>query len=237
MKLLEDVYQVGGPSLSHRFDATAYLLPCLDGSLALIDCGSPEGASAIADNIRNLGFDPLRVTTIYATHAHYDHLGGAHRFNAKVYVHEADAKTLETGDSLMSSASILYGQTMPSHPVAGFLNEGDTFQVKAGLVTVIHTPGHSPGSVSFLLRHQSGLRVLFAGDALHGGFSLKVGSDEEAWKSTLEKLCKMDIDCYTFGHCPPSLLFDAKRRILSLKQSFANYYTPWFKDFYREYPY
>lgn len=34
-----------------------------------------------------------------------------------------------------------------------------------------------------------------------------------------------------------SLMCDANRRIQSLRQSFANYYTPWFKDFYRDYPY
>lgn len=237
MKLMEHVYQVGGPSLSHPFDATAYLLPCEDGSLVMIDCGSPEGAPQIEDNIKRLGFDPRRVSRIYATHGHYDHVGGAAHFDVPLLIHPLDAKQVETGDSIRTSASILYGKTMPTLKVAGHINEGDVFQVLAGEIQTIHCPGHSPGSCCFLLTHTNTQRLLFAGDALHGGFSSLVGSDEAAWKKTLDKLRDMHIDCYTFGHCPPALMCDANRRIQSLRQSFANYYTPWFKDFYRDYPY
>ena len=56
MKLLKNFYQVSGPSLSHFFDATAYLLP--DGKgYVLIDCGTPEGFSQIEANIKRLGLD------------------------------------------------------------------------------------------------------------------------------------------------------------------------------------
>lgn len=237
MKLMEDVYQVGGPSLSHRFDATAYLLPGLGNDLVLIDCGAPEGAALIAQNIRALGFDPGRITRIYATHGHYDHVGGAGFFDAPLYLHALDQEQVAQGDDRRSSAALLYGRPMPALAVEGNLAEGDAFSVRAGRVRVLHTPGHSPGSCCFLLSHRSGLSVLFAGDCLFGGFSPAIGSDEQAWRASLERLCQEDIDCFTFGHCPPSLLCDAKRRLQSLKQSFANYYNPWFKDFYREYPY
>lgn len=237
VELLKDVFQVGGPSLSHPFDATAYLLPLPDDSLCLIDCGSPEGGPHIARNIRRLGFDTDRITHIYGSHGHYDHVGGARFFKASLYVHPLDEATVASGDNLRSSASLLYGNKMPALTVSGHIKEGDLISTRAGQLRVLHTPGHSPGSCSFLLTHNTGLRLLFAADALHGGFSPQIGSSEEDWKTTLSRLCEMDIDCYTFGHCPPSLLFDARRRIQSLSQSFANYYNPWFKDFYREYTY
>ena len=79
--------------------------------------------------------------------------------------------------------------------------------------------------------------LLIAGDTLHGGFNTEIGSDEQAWRTSLARLTARHFDWFTFGHCPPSLLADADERIRSISQSFANYYTPWFKDFYRSYPY
>ena len=72
MRLLNGIWQVGGPSLTHLFDATAYLLEG-DGEYLLIDCGTPEGYEQIKENIRKTGVNPGRVTKIYATHGHYDH--------------------------------------------------------------------------------------------------------------------------------------------------------------------
>ena len=240
MMLLPDVYQVGGPARSHAFDATAYLLPAGD-ALLMIDCGTPEGFPQILENIRSLGFDPARVTRIYATHGHYDHVGAAGLFRARfatgLYVHELDRAQVETGDSERTSASLLYGVQSEPIPVDGTLQEGDRFQTDAGTVTVLHTPGHTMGSCCFVLEHRIGMRLLFAGDTLHGGYSAKIGSSEDAWRLSLDKLASQHFDAFTFGHCPPSLLCDADARIRSLRQSFANYYTPWFKDFYRKYPY
>lgn len=241
MKLLPNVYQVGGPSRSHFFDATAYLLPAGD-ELYMIDCGTPEGIEQILANIRSLGFDPARITRIYATHGHYDHVGAAkilrERFGTKLFIHEIDRDQVEKGDSEMTSAALLYGVESDPTPVDGTFDEGDSFVTDAGPISVLHTPGHTQGSCCFILEHeQTGLRMLFAGDTLHGGYSEKIGSSEPLWRESLKKLTDRHFDCMTFGHCPPSLLCDADTRIRSMAQSFANYYMPWFKDFYRKYPY
>lgn len=241
MKLLPGVYQVGGPSRSHFFDATAYLLPAGE-ALYLIDCGTREGFEAIVQNIRSLGFDPARITRIYATHGHYDHVGAANLFRAqsgaKLFVHEDDREQVEAGDGVRTTAALLYGVAAEPIAVDGTLEEGGGFTCDAGVVTILHTPGHSPGSCCFILDHkETGMTMLFAGDTLHGGFSEKIGSSEDAWRKSLKKLTDRHFDCLTFGHCPPSLLCDADARIRSLAQSFANYYMPWFKDFYRKYPY
>lgn len=237
MKLLPDVYQVAGPCLSHPFDGTAYLLPCDDGTLLMIDCGTQPGVEKIKGNIRALGFDPDKVVRIFATHGHYDHLSGAASFSAQLYIHKLDAEQVIQGDDVRTAASLLYGEKMPSLAVAGCLDDGDSFPVKAGQLRILHTPGHSPGSCCFVLEHKGGLKLLITGDTLHGGFSPLIGSDENAWRVSLKRLQDEKPDCYTFGHCPPTLLFDAQERIRSLAQSFANYYNPWFKDFYREYKY
>ena len=81
------------------------------------------------------------------------------------------------------------------------------------------------------------LSLLIAGDTLHGGASPRIGSDLNIWPESLKKLTSRHFDYFTFGHCNPQLLCDADRRIQCLAQSFANYLNPWFKDFYRSYPY
>lgn len=240
MKLLPSFYQVGGHPLTASIDATAFLLPHGD-DLYLIDCGTPDGYELLLANIRKLGYDPARITRIYATHGHYDHIAAAslfaRDFDTKLYLHEADRAQVESCDDVKTTASLLYGKHFPNTQVDYLIAEGDIFQTDAGTVEIIHTPGHSMGCCSFVLTHTCGLTVLIAGDTLHGGYSLEIGSDEAIWRKSLDKLCARHYDCYVMGHSNPVLLCDADARLESLRQSFANYYSPWFKDFYRNYTY
>ncbi len=240
MKLLPGLFQVGGPGRSHAFDAAAYLFTA-GNTLYMIDCGTPEGYPRILENIRSLGFDTSNIRAVFATHGHYDHCGAALMFRkdygTKLFVHPLDRIQVETGDSVRTSAALLYGTRSEPTPVDGDLDEGFFLETDAGTLGLIHTPGHTPGSCCFVLEHRIGMRLLIAGDTLHGGFSEKIGSDEAAWRRSLDKLCGMHFDWFTFGHCPPSLLADADERIRSLRRAFGNYSMPWFKDFYRDYPY
>lgn len=240
MKLLPHIYQVGGPCRTHHYDATSYLLPAGE-ELYLIDCGTREGFEQLVSNIRALGFDPARITRIYGTHGHYDHIGAAKKFQeqfgARLYLHLLDKEQVETGDSLRTTASLLYGVEAEPITVHETYEDGDTFTCDAGLVRIMHTPGHSMGSSCFILEHKMGLRFLIAGDTLHGGYSPLIGSDENVWRKSLARLQAEHFDAFTFGHCNPQVICDADERIRSLVQSFANYYSPWFKDFYREYRY
>ena len=239
MKLLKNFYQVSGPSLSHFFDATAYLLP--DGKgYVLIDCGTPEGFSQIEANIKRLGLDPAQIHTILATHGHYDHVGAGalwrKKYGCRLLLHPLDREQVEQGDPARTSASLLYGVQPPKIKVDGTLNEGDVFPVTGGTLTVLHTPGHTIGSVSFVLKLEDAT-VLIAGDAIWGGYSEHIGSNEAAWRESLKKITSLHFDYYTFGHIGPQLLADADRRLLEAKMQFANYYNPWFKRFDEQYHY
>ncbi len=233
MKLFPNVYQVAGPSLSHSFDATAYVMQDEKGYV-MIDCGTPEGFAQIEENIRSLGIDLRQIHTILATHGHYDHVGGAYlwkgKYGCRLLIHELDREQVETGDPEKTSASLLYGTTPIPVSVDGTLSEGDRFTVAGGELEVLHTPGHTMGSVSFVL-HGHDANILFAGDAIWGGFCRQIGSSEDAWRQTLEKITAQHFDYYTFGHIGPQLLADADRRLADAKKQFANYYNPWFKRF------
>ena len=233
------IWQVGGPSLTHFFDATVYLVKGKDEYI-LIDCGTPEGYEQIKENIRKAGVDPARITKIFGTHGHYDHVGAAYlwkeEFGTRLYLHELDREQVEKGDAEKTSASLLYGKDFTPCAVDGLLQEGDRYEADGLLLEVLYTPGHTMGSVSFDVT-ADGYRLLIAGDAVWGGFSEKIGSDEAAWRQTLQKITARHYDFYTFGHVNPQLIADADARLREAQMAFANYYNPWFKTFYETYRY
>ncbi len=239
MKLLNRFYQVSAATLTHRYDASAYLLDT-DAGLYLIDCGTPEGYQACLENIGSLGFRPESITAIIGTHGHYDHLGAAALFReaygTPLYLHRLDREQVESGDPVRTTAGLLYGTEFSPITVERELGDGEQMELGNMRLEFLHTPGHSPGSVSVII-HTSGLKVLIAGDALYGGFSTRIGSDEDAWRKSLHYIASREYDLMSFGHSSPVLLADVGSRINSAIKSFANYYIPWFKDFYREYTY
>lgn len=171
MKLLHNIYQVGGPGMTHFFDATVYLIKGTQGWF-LIDCGTPEGYEQIKANIRRAGAGPADIRRILGTHGHYDHVGAAHlwkeEFGCELLLHERDTAQVEAGDSLKTSAAILYGTTSTPCKVDGRIEEGDIWQGEDLTVEAIYTPGHTMGSVSFDVT-AGGYHLLVAGDAVWGG--------------------------------------------------------------------
>nr|WP_052487191.1 MBL fold metallo-hydrolase [Paenibacillus sp. VKM B-2647] len=201
----------------------------------LIDCGSSEGYPDLRRNLAALGIAPGDIRRVLATHGHWDHLSGFASLRAdhggmlELYIHEADRAQVEQGDP-ERTAAFLYGKPFPPLPVAGLLQDGETVRAGAFALTVLHTPGHSPGSVSFLLDTNAG-RVLIAGDTLWGGYHPRVGSDLEAWSQSLDKLLGHDFDLLTFGHLPPTLVYDAKTKVAEARKQLGVYFNPWFKPF------
>lgn len=231
MKLLSGFYQIACPSLSHPFDASAYLVDS-GSDLWLIDCGTPEGYTNIISNIRRLGFDPHSIRAILGTHGHYDHVGAAslflNDFGCRLYLQKADREQVEVGDSYKTTARPLYGRDFLPVQAEEMPEDGSSFKLRSGSLTVLHTPGHTPGSLCFHLQWQD-LSILIAGDTLWGGFASFIGSDEDLWRKSLDRLCLMHFDLLTFGHMPPALQGDANNRLQEARRAFATYYNPWFK--------
>lgn len=232
MKLMEHLYQVGGVGRSHSYDASAYLLEGED-RLCLIDCGTPDGMEQIEDNIRFLGYAPAQITDIYGTHGHYDHVGAAalwkEKYGCRLHLHAADRKRVEEGDPVKTTAASLYGRTFPPCKVDILLEDGETIRFGDDVsMEVLHTPGHTPGSVCFHM-DMRGFSLLIAGDTVYGGFSEAIDSDEAQWRESLEKITARHFDGFTFGHMGPNVSCDADQRLAELKKQFAVYYNPWFK--------
>jgi glyoxylase-like metal-dependent hydrolase (beta-lactamase superfamily II) len=109
----------------------------------------------------------LTVKMIVITHAHIDHIGGAQKLRAQtgapVYMHEADSFL---GEQLAMQASWL-GMETPENPgIDTPAREGDVLRAGSIEAQVLHTPGHTPGSISLYLPLES---KVIAGDTLFRG--------------------------------------------------------------------
>jgi len=201
MKITEGIHQVEG------VNCNVYIAE--DGEkLVLIDTGLPRSDKKILKEIESLGRKPSDVSTIVITHFHIDHVGSLKKMKdatgAKVAVHEADAAYVaRTKDPpkpknmmIRALSSVVKAAAVEPDVV---LKEGD----KVGKLEVIHTPGHSEGSISLL---DADRKVMFVGDAVRFMDGKIVGPPErftpnlaEANES-IKKLAGFDFEVMLAGH-------------------------------------
>lgn len=142
-------------------------------------------------------FEDIRL--IIATHVHPDHFEASQTFSRAgvlMAMHAEEEKFMkEVGREFYRA----YSMEMPDIQVGFFLNEGD---LKLGSKTfqVLHTPGHSPGSISLYWPEK---KALFTGDAV---FSMGVGrtdfpgGDGNLLRESIEKLARLDAEWLLSGH-------------------------------------
>ncbi|MDQ1681064.1 MAG: metallo-beta-lactamase class [Frankiaceae bacterium] len=236
--LTEHLVQVAGPGITHEWDAAAYLL--LGDHPTLLDCGSAAGYPALSGHLNALGVAPARLRRVLATHGHWDHVSGMARIQAQAdtefALHAADRFAVESGDALLTAAAPLYGEVFPPVRVDTELHDGQHWADARWTVDVLHTPGHTPGSVSFVVAID-GRRILVAGDTLWGGFSVDGGSNLADWRVSLDRLCGLEIDALTFGHGVRRLVPDATERLLEARRRFGVLLDPWHKPEYLDFRY
>ena len=151
-----------------------------------------------------LGRHKLTVKAIVSTHAHIDHVGGLSKLHqytgAPIMMHREDVPLYQAMDV---QAAFLGVAPPPVSEVHQFLAEGDALQWGSLEAQVIHTPGHTPGSVSLYMPAESGKIVLskpqlFAGDTLFAGSigrtDLWGGSMEQILDSLRGKLMELPDD-------------------------------------------
>jgi glyoxylase-like metal-dependent hydrolase (beta-lactamase superfamily II) len=227
-RLLNELWVTSGPELTHRYDASAYLIKGPEPTL--IDCGSSEGYAALKTALHEFGYEPSDIVRVIATHGHWDHLSGMallrKESNAELYLHEADRFAVETGDFDLT-ASFLYDHSFPPVEVDHLLCDGDELSINGLTLRVIHTPGHTPGSVC-LLTEIDGTRLLIAGDTLWGGYHPKIRSDIDSWQRSIDRLLQEDFDAATIGHMPPNLILNAKSKVANARTWFGALFNPWF---------
>jgi glyoxylase-like metal-dependent hydrolase (beta-lactamase superfamily II) len=150
--------------------SAAYVVETRDG-LVLVDSGLASDAGSLKAQMKDLGLDWRRVVAILLTHVHGDHSGGAEHLRnatgAKVYVGRGDAPALKRGGPREAFFSTFYMPLEKPHPtkVDVELEGGETIVLGGVRFRAIATPGHTPGSVCYLME-RGPLRALFSGDVI-----------------------------------------------------------------------
>jgi glyoxylase-like metal-dependent hydrolase (beta-lactamase superfamily II) len=163
-------------------------------------------APAILDTIERHNWT---VRMVVNTHGHFDHIMAnkaiVEATGAPLAVHADDAPMLTNP---MRSFSVFAGMLSPSQAPTVELTEGSVVEVGSIKLTVLHTPGHSPGSISL---YNAGEKVVFSGDALFqmgiGRTDFPGGSMPVLLKSIREKLFTLPDDTVVYsGHGPSTTI-------------------------------
>jgi glyoxylase-like metal-dependent hydrolase (beta-lactamase superfamily II) len=206
----------------HTIDALgvgrAYLVAEAD-RLTLIDTGLPKSADKVFAAIEAFGRRPEDVRQVIITHYHNDHAGSladvVDRSGAQVLAHPLDAPVLR-GERAPAPANTnavmrkILDMTDPGlhkpRPIRvdREVSDGDEIDLEGG-ARIVHTPGHTPGSISVYWPRR---KLLFAGDAAANLFGVRppVGwftEDHDAARRSIKQLAELEFDVACFGHGKP----------------------------------
>ncbi len=206
----------------------------------LIDCGSRRSVSHTEKNLHALGMSVLDIEQIIATHGDCDHVQGFPVLKLRnpllhLHIHRGDWPAVQ-GTDMYRNAGYLYG--LPCLPIMPDdclpLESGDVITSGDSLLTVIHTPGHTEGSIC-LHGRIDGQTVLFAGDCIGGAMHSLDGAvtstwvqSFQTWKHSLAVLSALRFDWILNGHEPAATLPIARAAFDRMVPSFGMMMNPWF---------
>jgi len=201
MKIMENLWQVGGAEYTTVEDAAIYLIRFGDKAV-LIDSGCGEAHEMLVENISQVLPPDVDIEYLFLTHCHYDHTGGAQkvreRYGCKIVAHELDTVYLEKGDNQVTAAAWYDAQMNPLKIDWVIKEKAETFRVGSGRVIAHHCPGHSPGSVVYLVAFGP-VKVLFGQD-VHGPLDPSLLSDRDDYRNSLNFMLDLDADILCEGH-------------------------------------
>jgi hydroxyacylglutathione hydrolase len=189
------------------------ILACGDTKRAIVI--DPGGElDRIAEIVRH---HDLTVGAIIHTHAHLDHIHGTRdvkeAHGGDICLHRGDLFLYE---GIAVQAAMFGWEVRPAAPVDRFVEHGDQVEMGRHTLEVVHTPGHTPGSICFGLAIPGEKPLLFAGDTLFrrsvGRTDLPGGDARALATSIRERLYTRDLDAVVIpGHGPTTTLGDEAR--------------------------
>ncbi|MEQ9488487.1 MAG: MBL fold metallo-hydrolase [Alphaproteobacteria bacterium] len=176
----------------------------------VIDTGM--GVKPLKAEVARLSDRPL---TAISTHAHFDHMGGAHEFDTRLgHRCEADIHADPTAENSVYDGYLvaeaferlsedefdISTYSVTPAPLTGYLDDGDVVDLGNRVFQVLHLPGHSPGSIA-LYEEKTG--TLFSGDTLYQDDYLLDNlyhSDKERFRESLLRMKELPVTAVHGGH-------------------------------------
>ena len=190
---LKEIYLIQGIGLC----SNTYIIN--RGKLTLIDCGNGSSVNNIKPYLDKLSIK--NVEQVILTHNHPDHTGGLKEilrcFKPKIFIHKLDFRLPFLSDKSLIS----------------FVEDNNIISIGEGELKVLHTPGHTAGSLCI---YEEKDRILFSGDTVFpGGFfgrtDLPTG-DSKSLINSLKRLTSLDAEFLLAGHEEP-VFKNAKKHI------------------------
>ena len=164
----------------------------VDRGICLIDAGVAGSEGPILAMVRDTGRDPSEISPLVLTHSHPDHIGGARAIQRVteciIAAHPAEGAWIEDTGLQARERPIPGFSSLVEGPVRidRLLADGDQIEIGGGRsLAVIHTPGHSRGSISLFLADEG---VLISGDAIPVRGEIPVYDDPIASIRSIERL-------------------------------------------------
>ena len=213
MLLTSNIYQLNSIRGMGIWGANVFLL--VGDTLSIVDTGFKGRSVHILREIAQLGYSPTDITNIIITHHHADHTGSLADLKevtqAKVIAHPADTPYIDGSlpqpgpakpEWLSDKLASLYGlwATIPV-PVDVLVNDGDKLPILGG-IKVLHTPGHTLGSISLFLEKEG---LIIVGDVLSRKAGLRLPSkaftiDIVQEIQSIRRVASLDFTLICFGH-------------------------------------
>jgi glyoxylase-like metal-dependent hydrolase (beta-lactamase superfamily II) len=183
-------------SPERSIDRFAFVYLVFGNKIHLIDSGVAGAESTIWEYIKEHGRKPKEVSSLILTHSHPDHIGSAKSVKSQtdcgVFAHKLEKEWIEDTEQQFKDRPVPGFETLVEGPVAvdRFLGGGDILELEKGVsCKIIHTPGHSKGSISLLFEDE---KTLFTGDALAYPGDLPIYEDISACLASINILQVID---------------------------------------------
>lgn len=198
-QIAPDVYLVGQDRVSNL----TYMIDCGPEGVAVIDPTYASEAERTMANVEKLGRPRKDIRWVVNTHCHFDHAMADKQFRdagAEIMVHAIDADHIEKGSQVTAwgmFAKQTGGGEFPRCKIDRRLSDGEELKLGNKKLLVIHTPGHTPGSASFLLE-TGGKKLLFSGDTVL--YDYRLGWQENPYADNRQYLVSFEkLDHFIFN--------------------------------------
>lgn len=183
-------------SPENSIDRFAFVYLVFGEKIHLIDSGVAGAESIIWEYIKEQGREPKEVASLILTHSHPDHIGSARsikdQIDCTVFAHKLEQEWIEDTEQQFKDRPVPGFQNLVEGSVAvdRCLDGGEILELENGLsCKILHTPGHSKGSISLIFEDE---QTLFTADALTYPGDLPIYEDIGACVASIEKLQRID---------------------------------------------